>query len=120
MVNPKLVRPKLWNGQSVPSAGGKRFIKRKQIDQQAAKIFEVEGVRTVGLGVLGIVMHFHKNSIYTRGHSGAGQNRDEFWLPSTGGNPILPGGGRQLHRVGGVKNNGRKTAHYGQRAHVYH
>ena len=66
-----------------------------------------------------IVVDFEKNSIYTGGHRGTRQHRDEFRLSSADRRAAVVGlCRRQLDRMRRVEYHGRKLAHDGKRAHI--
>src|ERR1700683_963854 len=75
---------------------------------------EVQGVRSVGFGLGGVVVDFQEDPINSSGDGGAGEQRDEFGLAA--GDAVRTRG--NLHGVGAVKDDRGERAHDGQRAHV--
>ena len=91
-----------------------RCANREKRFEERLEEFEVEGVGAVGFGVGRIVMDFDEESIDAGGDGGAGEQRDELGLAAADS----VGGGRLLHGVRGVKDDGRELAHDGERAEV--
>ena len=86
----------------------------EELFQEWAKVFEVEGVGSVGFGFLWIVVDFEEDAVDAGGDGGAGEQGDEFWLSA--GDSV--GGGGGLDGVGSVEDDGGEGAHDGERAHV--
>jgi len=60
----------------------------QELFQNAPKMVQAESIGSVRFCVSRIIMDFEEDPIYSGGHSGAGEHRDEFgWPPET---PLPP------------------------------
>ena len=87
----------------------------KQLFQRCAKIFEIEGVGTVGFGACGSFMHFDEETVDGGCNRGTRERFDEFRLASGSGT----GGAGELNAVGSVEDDGISgIAHGFETAHI--
>src|SRR2546421_642767 len=79
------------------------------------KAFEMEGIRAIGEGASGVIVHFHKNSIDPGRHSRACQGFNELRLPTT----ITAFTTGKLQRVRNVENHRvAKSLHHCETPHI--
>ncbi len=86
----------------------------EELFEQRFEELDVEGVGAIGFGVGGRIVHFNEEAVNAGGNSGAREERNVFGLAAAD----AVGRGRLLHRVGGIEDDRRETAHDGQRAKV--
>ena len=82
--------------------------------QQRLEELQVEGVGTVGLGIGRVIVDFDEEAVDARGDSGAREQRNVLGLAAAD----AVGRRGLLHGVGGVKDDGRKPPHDGQRTEI--
>jgi len=86
----------------------------EELFKQWLEELEVEGVGAVRLGVGRIVVDFDEDAVDAGGNRGAREQRNIFGLAAA--DPV--GCRRLLDGVSGIKNDGRKTAHDGERTEI--
>jgi len=82
--------------------------------EQRLEELQVESVGAVRLGVGRVIVDFDEEAVDTRSDCGAREQRNVLGLAAAD----AVGRGRLLHGVGGVKDDGRKPAHDGERAEI--
>ena len=68
---------------------GESLLHSQKFLQQASQLAGVEGIRTVGSGFLGIVVHLHENAVDAGRHGRARKDWNEFGLAAAGGVAIV-------------------------------
>jgi len=86
----------------------------EEIFKQRLEELEIEGVCAVGFGVVRIVVDFDEEAVNTRRDRSAREQRNVLGLTAAD----AVGCRGLLDRVGGVKDDGRETAHDGERAEI--
>src|SRR5277367_1861978 len=82
---------------------------RQQLLQHFTQLDRLERIRSVGLCLFGIVMHFQKKAIDSGRHGGTRQYWNELRLAAADrGDAIASLRRRKLHRMGRVENYWRK------------
>ena len=86
----------------------------QEVFEQRLEKFEIEGVGAIGPGVGRIVVDFNKQAVDACGDSGARQQRNKLRLAAADS----IGCRWLLHGVGRIEDDGRKSAHDGERAEI--
>ena len=87
----------------------------EELFEQGLEELQVEGVGAIGFGVVRIVMDFNEEAVNARGDRSAREQWNVLGLAAAD----AVGCRGLLDRVGGVKDDGRETAHDGERAEIY-